>query len=132
MDRKAKFTGKCYDKNGYAVHLFYEYRGREYMITDERSGYSEDMETQHKAEQRRIDWEIEHPCTKEPGTFNIDEIGGGFGMGLKQAIITTIDEYRSAGYTVEEIGRTITKIHLDGKMNKDIYMFAVEYLIYTF
>lgn len=74
MERKAKFIGKCYDKNGYAVHLFYEYRGREYMITDCHNGYSEDMATQHRAEQQRIDYEIEHPETKETGTFNIDDI----------------------------------------------------------
>lgn len=59
MERKAKFTGKCYDKNGYAVHLFYEYRGREYMITDERNGYSEPLWVKHKNEQDRIDKIIE-------------------------------------------------------------------------
>lgn len=35
----AEFIGKSYDKNGYAVHLFYRYRGHEYMITDERNGF---------------------------------------------------------------------------------------------
>ena len=59
MKEKARFTGKVYDRNGYAVHLFYEYRGHEYMITDERSGYSEPLYVKHKNEQDRIDKEIE-------------------------------------------------------------------------
>ena len=56
---KAKFTGKVKDRNGYAVHLFYEYKGREYMITDEHNGYSEPMYVKHQNEQARIDREIE-------------------------------------------------------------------------
>lgn len=56
---KAKFVGKVRDRNGYAVHLFYEYRGRKYMITDEHNGYSEPMGVKHKSEQERIDREIE-------------------------------------------------------------------------
>lgn len=56
---KAKFTGKVRDRNGYAVHLFYEYRGHEYMVTDEHNGYSEPMWVKHKNEQERIDREIE-------------------------------------------------------------------------
>ena len=56
---KAKFTGKVRDKNGYAVHLFYEYRGHEYMVTDEHNGYSEPMWVKHKNEQERIDREID-------------------------------------------------------------------------
>lgn len=56
---KAKFTGKVRDRNGYAVHLFYEYRGREYMVTDEHNGYSEPMWVKHRNEQERIDREIE-------------------------------------------------------------------------
>lgn len=56
---KAIFKGKVYDRNGYAVHLFYEYRGREYMITDERNGYSEPLWVKHKNEQERIDNIIE-------------------------------------------------------------------------
>lgn len=57
--KKAKFTGKVRDRNGYAVHLFYEYRGREYMITDENNGYSEPLWVKHRNEQARIDREIE-------------------------------------------------------------------------
>lgn len=56
---KAIFKGKVRDRNGYAVHLFYEYRGHEYMVTDEHNGYSEPMWVKHKNEQERIDREIE-------------------------------------------------------------------------
>lgn len=59
MERKATYKGKVRDRNGYAVHLFYEYRGREYMITDEHNGYSEPMWVKHKNEQDRIDEIIE-------------------------------------------------------------------------
>lgn len=51
----AKYLGKTLDDNGYAVHLFYEYKGHEYMITDEHNGYSETMRTKHLWEQQRID-----------------------------------------------------------------------------
>lgn len=64
MTKKAVFTGKVRDRNGYAVHLFYEYRGREYMVTDEHNGYSEPMWVKHKNEQERIDREIEE--SKKP------------------------------------------------------------------
>jgi len=57
--KKATYKGKVKDRNGYAVHLFYEYRGKEYMITDEHNGYSETMYEKHKKEQERIDREIE-------------------------------------------------------------------------
>lgn len=56
---KATFKGKVRDRYGHAVHLFYEYRGREYMVTDEHNGYSEPMWVKHKYEQDRIDREIE-------------------------------------------------------------------------
>lgn len=56
---KATFKGKVKDRNGYAVHLFYEYRGHEYMVTDEHNGYSEPMWVKHRNEQERIDREIE-------------------------------------------------------------------------
>ena len=68
---KATYKGKCKDKNGYAVHLFYEYRGHEYMITDEHNGYSESMHTKHKIEQERIDKLIsERQNNILPGTWN--------------------------------------------------------------
>lgn len=51
----AKYLGKTLDDNGYAVHLFYEYKGHEYMITDEHNGYSETMRNKHLWEQQRID-----------------------------------------------------------------------------
>lgn len=56
---KAKYTGKVRDRNGYAVHLFYEYRGHEYMITDEHNGYSQTTFEKHRDAQDRIDKEIE-------------------------------------------------------------------------
>lgn len=56
---KAKYIGKIRDKNRYAVHLFYEYRGREYMVTDEHNGYSVPMWEKHRDEQQRIDHLIE-------------------------------------------------------------------------
>ena len=70
---KAKFIGKTRDKNGYAVHLFYTYRGYEYMITDEHNGYSEPMAVKHRNEQARIDKIIEekskpHKEVKEEDT----------------------------------------------------------------
>lgn len=52
---KAIYKGKVKDRNGYATHLFYEYRGHEYMITDENNGYSEPLWVKHKSEQARID-----------------------------------------------------------------------------
>lgn len=51
----AKYLGKTLDDNGYAVHLFYEYRGHEYMITDEHNGYLETVRSKHLWEQQRID-----------------------------------------------------------------------------
>ena len=57
---RAKYIGKVRDRNGYAVHLFYEYRGHEYMITDEHNGYSETLREKHEAEQKRIDYIIEN------------------------------------------------------------------------
>ena len=56
---KAVFKGKVRDRNGYAVHLLYEYRGHEYMVTDEHNGYSESMYVKHRNEQERIDRMIE-------------------------------------------------------------------------
>lgn len=61
---KAKYIGKTRDRNGYAVHLEYEYRGKRYWVTDEHNGYSETMATKHRNEQERIDREIEE--TKQP------------------------------------------------------------------
>lgn len=55
---KAEYIGRAFDRNGYAVHLFYRYRGHEYMVTDEHNGYSVPMAAKHKWEQDRIDKEI--------------------------------------------------------------------------
>lgn len=76
----AKYLGKTLDDNGYAVHLFYEYKGHEYMITDEHNGYSETMRTKHLWEQQRIDDQIAEeekrkslPEDSKQG-FTLDEI----------------------------------------------------------
>lgn len=53
--KRAIYKGRVMDKNMHAVHLFYEYRGKEYMITDEHNGYSETMRSKHAYEQARID-----------------------------------------------------------------------------
>lgn len=52
---KAIYKGMVRELNGYTVHLFYEYKGHEYMITDEHNGYSETIRTKHEYEQNRID-----------------------------------------------------------------------------
>ena len=67
---KATYKGKVRDRNGYAVHLFYEYRGHEYMVTDEHNGYSEPMYVKHRNEQERIDKLIaEEQKPKEPPKY---------------------------------------------------------------
>ena len=76
----AKYLGKTLDDNGYAVHLFYEYKGHEYMITDEHNGYSETMRTKHLWEQQRIDDMIAEEETRKTlpeenkQGFTLDEI----------------------------------------------------------
>lgn len=74
---KAKYVGKCRDGNGVAVHLFYSYRGHEYMITDEHNGYSETIAEKHRYEQDKIDRLIDEK-QKAPsnnnGDFDINEI----------------------------------------------------------
>lgn len=77
---KAIYKGKVKDKNGYAVHLFYEYRGHEYMITDEHNGYSESMATKHKIEQDRIDKLIEEEA--KPKKEHSYEDSAEFGFNL--------------------------------------------------
>ena len=79
----AIYKGKCRDKNGYAVHLFYEYRGHEYMITDEHNGYSETMKTKHRIEQERIDKLIDESDHGNGNSkpFDIDEIFSMLGWG---------------------------------------------------
>lgn len=69
---KAKFIGKIRDKNGYAVHLFYEYRGHEYMITDEHNGYSEPLYVKHKNEQERIDCLIKLEQEQKKQTYSYE------------------------------------------------------------
>lgn len=62
---KAQYVGKVYDKNGYDVHLFYRYRGYEYLITKYGCETNETLRAQHKNEQERIDKIIEEKKTKK-------------------------------------------------------------------
>ena len=56
---KAKYLGRCKHKYDDAVDLFYKYRGKEYMITDEHNGYFETMKEKHHRTQERIDKELD-------------------------------------------------------------------------
>lgn len=61
---KAKFIGASRDnrfgKGWEHTFLFYEYRGHEYMIIKDNNGCAgEGLAAQHKAEQEKIDREIE-------------------------------------------------------------------------
>ena len=64
---KATYTGKVRDRNGYAVHLFYEYRGREYMVTDNHNGCYAPLAEQHRWNQGRIDKAIEEERKERTG-----------------------------------------------------------------
>lgn len=75
--RKAVYKGKIRDRRTNQVDMFYEYRGREYIVTDTHNGYGFDDEIarQHKYEQERIDREIESKSKPiETGTFDIDKV----------------------------------------------------------
>ena len=76
MKYKARLIGKRYIKNGYVVELFYEYRGKEYMLTAYNNGYmQEPLYKQHAEEQLKIDKIIENENKPaKQGTFDIDEI----------------------------------------------------------
>ena len=56
---EAQYIGKVYDRNGYDVHLFYRYRGHEYMITKYKCETNETLRVQHQQKQDRIDRIIE-------------------------------------------------------------------------
>ena len=70
---KATYLGKSKDKYSDAVHLFYRYRGQQYMITDPHNGYSESLAAQHKSEQARIDRELNDPQEIKPYTGEVDK-----------------------------------------------------------
>ena len=76
MKYKARLIGQRYIKNGYAKELFYEYRGKEYMLTVYNNGYmQEPLYKQHAEEQLKIDKIIENENKPiKQGTFDIDEI----------------------------------------------------------
>ena len=69
---KATYKGKVRDKYSDAVHLFFEYRGHEYMITDEHNGYSEPMHRKHQYEQSRIDAMIEESQKAPSNSKGVD------------------------------------------------------------
>lgn len=64
---KAEYIGMYRHKFDTGVDLFYRYRGKEYVITDEHNGYSEPMWVKHKNEQARIDRELDTPPSKSSG-----------------------------------------------------------------
>ena len=76
MKYKARLIGQRYIKNGYTKELFYEYRGKEYMLTVYNNGYmQEPLYKQHAEEQLKIDKIIENENKPiEQGTFDIDAI----------------------------------------------------------
>ena len=76
MQYKARLIRKRYIKKGYAIELFYEYRGKEYMLTVYNNGYmQESLYKQHAEEQLKIDKIIENENKPiKQGTFDIDEI----------------------------------------------------------
>lgn len=55
---RATYIGKtkAFENGWWLTHLFYEYKGHEYMVCDYGwQGYSEPLWVQHKNEQARID-----------------------------------------------------------------------------
>ena len=78
--KKATYKGKVKDRYSRAVHLFYEYRGHEYMITDEHNGYSETIAEKHRKEQERIDREIEEASKPQKETRYEDTAEYGFNL----------------------------------------------------
>lgn len=66
---RAQYKGKTIDRYTGDIHLFYEYHGHEYMITDYNTHYGyglSKLTSQHKREQERIDYLIAHPpCTEQ-------------------------------------------------------------------
>ena len=60
---KYKLYGRGYDSG--MIYLFYEYRGREYEVyINNGRGGGDSLSVQHKREQSRIDYEIEHENDK--------------------------------------------------------------------
>lgn len=75
---KAKYIGKTRDRYTRAVHLVYEYRGREYIVTDEHNGYSGTLAEQHRREQERIDIELARPEHEEETNGEPNDAETGF------------------------------------------------------
>ena len=73
MSEKAKFLCSTPDRdNAYTTLLFYEYRGREYMITRYDNGCGETLREQHRREQERIDRDLASPQKPEAPTGNVE------------------------------------------------------------
>lgn len=73
MSEKAKFLCSTPEKgNAYATLLFYEYRGKEYMITKYDNGCGETLREQHLREQKRIDDCLDNPQPPEPPSGNVE------------------------------------------------------------
>ena len=73
MSEKAKFLCSTPEKgNAYATLLFYEYRGREYMITKYDNGCGETLREQHLREQKRIDDSLDNPQPPAAPTGNVE------------------------------------------------------------
>ncbi|MBO7412782.1 MAG: hypothetical protein J6U20_03860 [Fibrobacter sp.] len=72
---KARFVCKCRDNgNAYITHLFYEYRGREYMVTLYANGCcAESLREQHRREQERIDGILDTPEKIEPPAGDVEK-----------------------------------------------------------
>ena len=70
---KATYLGKTKDKYGDEVHLFYSYKGKEYMITDPHNGQSESLAQQHRREQARIDRELSETENHKPYVNDVDK-----------------------------------------------------------
>ena len=91
--KKAKYLGKYvykYTVRGvHPVDLFYEYRGREYIVTDMHNGI-DDLAAQHAAEQARIDRLIEKEA--KPDKEYRYEDSGDYGFDLFWQYVNSGDE----------------------------------------
>lgn len=72
---KAKYLYRVKDRYSDSVSLFYEYRGHEYIVTDQHNGCMDSLKDQHEYEQHRIDLTIEENAEPKTGKeFDLDEV----------------------------------------------------------
>ena len=72
---KAKYLYRVKDRYSDSVSMAYEYRGHEYMVTDQHNGCMDSLKDQHEYEQRRIDLAIEEAADQQTGKgFDLDEV----------------------------------------------------------